>query len=121
MNLPGPGSILHVNSPDQIDLRDQILKAHGYSVVSTTSLEDALKMVVAGDYSLVLIDVQAEARIPASVELCGSIKQSRPKQKVAFVCNYRVSVYSDCPDEVIRSEFNPGAMVEGIKAMLEQE
>ena len=48
------------------------------------------------------------------------IKKVHPEQHVAFVCNYRVAIESDCPDEIIRSEFNPEAMVRGVKEALEK-
>ena len=41
-----------------------------------------------------------------------------PAQHVAFVCNYRVAIESDCPDEIIRAEFNPEALVRGVQQAL---
>ncbi len=41
-------------------------------------------------------------------------------QHVAFVCNYRVAIDSDCPDEIIRAEFNPEALVQGVQNALEK-
>jgi DNA-binding response OmpR family regulator len=112
-------SILHVCSRETIlDLRDQILKLHGYGVNSTLRLEQALQYVADRAYDLVLIDVEGDGRIPAAEKLCHDIKTIRPGQEIVFVCNYRVSVESDCPDEIIHSEFNPKAMVDGIRAIL---
>jgi DNA-binding NtrC family response regulator len=113
-------SILHICSRETIlDLRDDILKLHGYRVDSTVRLEEGYQLAVARPYDLVVIDVEGDGRIPSAEKLCNEIKAVRPEQKVVFICNYRVSIESECPDEVIRSEFNPKAMIEGIQAMLE--
>jgi DNA-binding response OmpR family regulator len=112
-------SILHVCSRETIlDLRDQILKLHGFTVDSTLLLEQGLYYARAREYDLVVIDVEGDGRIPSAEKLCHDIKTVRPGQEIVFICNYRVSVESDCPDEIIRSEFNPKAMIEGIQAIL---
>jgi DNA-binding NtrC family response regulator len=112
-------TILHVCGRETIlEVRDQILKLHGYEVDSTLLLDHALQMATVREYHLVVIDVEGDGRIPAAEKLCQEIKAVRPGQEVVFICNYRVSIESDCPDEVIRSEFNPKAMVEGIQAIL---
>ena len=72
------------------------------------------------DYDLVLIDVEADVKVQSAQELCDEIKKIQPDQHVAFVCNYRVSIESDCPDEIIRAEFNPEALVRGVKEALEK-
>jgi DNA-binding response OmpR family regulator len=114
--------ILHVCSRETIlELRDQILKLHGYQVDSTLSLDQALQMAIAREYDLVVIDVEGDGRIPAAEKLCHDIKATRPGQEIVFICNYRVSVESDCPDEIIRSEFNPKAMIEGIQNTLKDK
>jgi DNA-binding response OmpR family regulator len=115
-----PPSILHICSREIIlGLRDQIFRMHGYDVDSTVSLDEGLNLAKARKYSLVIIDVEGDGRIPAAEKLCSEIKKHRPDQEVAFVCNYRVSVLTDCPDEIIRSEFNPQAMIDGVKAVIE--
>ena len=115
-----PHTILHVCGRDVIlGLRDQIFRLHGLEVDSTLSLEEGLKLAQARKYSLVIIDVEGDGRITAAEKLCSEIKTHRPDQEVAFICNYRVSVLTDCPDDIIRSEFNPQAMIDGIKAVLE--
>jgi DNA-binding response OmpR family regulator len=112
-------SILHVCSRETIlTLRDQILKLHGYTVDSTLSLDLALQQATIREYDLVVIDVEGDGRVPAAEKLCHDIKAIRPEQEIIFICNYRVSIESDCPDEIIRSEFNPKAMIEGIQAAL---
>ena len=76
------------------------------------------KLAQAGAYSLVIIDVEGDGRVPAAERLCSEIKKHRPDQEVVFICNHRVSVNTDCPDEIIRTEFNPQAMLDGVKAVL---
>ncbi|MFY9938045.1 MAG: hypothetical protein WAK33_14295 [Silvibacterium sp.] len=117
-----PPRILHVCTRDIIlGLRDQIFRLHGLEVDSTLSLDEGLKLAQARKYSLVIIDVEGDGRIPAAEKLCSEIKKHRPDQEVAFICNYRVSVLTDCPDEIIRSEFNPQAMIDGVQAILESK
>ncbi len=70
------------------------------------------------DYDLVLIDVESDVRVQSAQELCDEIKKVVPEQHVAFVCNYRVAIESDCPDEIIRAEFNPEALVRGVQQAL---
>jgi len=102
-----------------LGLRDQIFRLHGYEVDSTVSLEEGLKLALAREYSLVIIDVEGDGRIPAAEAVCSKIKTHHPDQEIAFICNYRVSVLTDCPDDIIRSEFNPQAMIDGVKAILD--
>ncbi len=117
-----PHTILHVCGRDVIlGLRDQIFRLHGLEVDSTLSVDEGLKLAQARPYSLVIIDVEGDGRIPAAEKLCSEIKKHRPDQEVAFICNYRVSVLTDCPDDIIRSEFNPQAMIDGVKAILEAQ
>ncbi|HTZ89368.1 MAG TPA: response regulator [Alloacidobacterium sp.] len=116
---PGPPTILHVCSRDLIrELRDRILTLQGYSVVSTLSIAEAEELFAGSRFDLVLVDVEGDGRIPLAEKLCEDIKQKDPGQKIAFICNYRVSKLSDCPDEIIRAEFNPEAMVQGVKEIL---
>jgi DNA-binding NtrC family response regulator len=113
--------IFHVSSRETImGLRDEILRMHGFEVDSTVYSRQAVDRVAWKDYDLVLIDVEADIRVQSAQELCDAIKKVNPDQHVAFVCNYRVAIDSDCPDEIIRSEFNPEAMVRGVKEALEK-
>ena len=59
-------------------------------------------------------------RVQSAQDLCDTIKKAAPGQYVAFVCNHRVSIESDCPDEIIRAEFNPEALVRGVQETLEK-
>ena len=112
-------SILHVCCRETIlELRDQILRLQGYEVVSTLYLSEALPLFQKGSFDLVLIDVEGDGRIAQAEKLCGEIRDAVHGQKVAFVCNHRVSIESDCPDELIRAEFNPEALVRGVKEIL---
>ena len=113
-------SILHVCVRDTIlGLRDQILKLHGYEVVSTLSLEEAPKLFQQRPFDLVLVDVEGQGRVPQAEHLCEELRTMQPGQKIAFVCNYLVSIESDCPDEIIQAEFNPAGFVEGVRKALE--
>ena len=100
-------------------LRDEILRLHGFDVESTVYSNQAANVIAQKDYDLVLIDVEADAKVHSAQELCDEIKKVQPGQHVAFVCNYRVAIESDCPDEIIRAEFNPEALVRGVKDALE--
>ena len=113
-------TILHVCGRELIRaLRDQIFRVNGYEVESTVSVDEGLDLAKARRYSLVLIDVEGDGRVPAAERLCSEIKKHRSDQDVVFICNYRVSIHTDCPDEVIRSEFNPQAMLDGVKSVLD--
>jgi DNA-binding NtrC family response regulator len=115
----GRQRIFHVSSRENIKgLRDEILRMHGFEVQSTIYSSRALDEVAQTDYDLVLIDVESELRVQSAQELCDEIKKVVPEQHVAFVCNYRVAIDSDCPDEIIRAEFNPEALVRGVQQAL---
>jgi DNA-binding NtrC family response regulator len=115
----GKQRIFHVSSRENIKgLRDEILRMHGFEVASTIYSSQALDEVAERDYDLVLIDVDSDVRVQSAQELCDAIKKVQPKQHVAFVCNYRVAIESDCPDEIIRAEFNPEALVQGVRQAL---
>jgi DNA-binding NtrC family response regulator len=111
--------ILHVSSRELIQkLRDDILRIHGFEVESTLSLNRALEMAVSARYDLVLIDVEGEDRVHEAELLCNAIKKAIPDQRVAYVCNHRVSSESDCPDEIIRAVFNPELLVRMVRAIM---
>jgi CheY-like chemotaxis protein len=113
-------SILHVGNRDIIiRLRDQILGIHGYDVVSTLNLAEASSIFQRRQFDLVLIDVEGQGRVPQAEHLCEELRTIHPGQKVAFVCNYLVSIESNCPDEIIQAEFNPVAFVDGVRKALE--
>jgi DNA-binding NtrC family response regulator len=117
----GRKRIFHVSSRVNImELRDEILRLHGFDVDSAVYSRQAAEEVAEKDYDLVLIDVEADVRVQSAQELCDEIKKVHPLQHVAFVCNYRVAIDSDCPDEIIRAEFNPAALVQGVQEALEK-
>jgi DNA-binding response OmpR family regulator len=99
-------------------LRDQILRISGYRVDSTLSVAEALSMFAARQYDLVLIDVEGQNGIAEAEQLCSEIKTAHHGQVVAFVCNWRVAVLTDCPDEIVRTEFDPAAFVRGVSGIL---
>lgn len=109
-------SILHVSPRDILrTVRDQILRVSGYEVTSSDSYENAREILETTRYDLVLIDIQSEGDLKAADEFCAVLKQVKPEQKVAFVCNWRVAIISHCPDDVVRSEFDPAAFVSGVR------
>jgi DNA-binding NtrC family response regulator len=115
----GKKRIFHVSSRVNImGLRDEILRMHGFDVDSAVYSRQAAEEVAEKDYDLVLIDVEADVRVQSAQELCDEIKRVHPLQHVAFVCNYRVAIDSDCPDEIIRAEFNPEALIRGVQQAL---
>ena len=120
-NLSGRQRIFHISSREQIkELRDQILRLHGFEVESTVYSNKVVDEVVEKDYDLVLIDVENNARIQNAQELCDSIRKVQPELAVAFVCNHQVSIQSDCPDDIIHTTFDPQALVRGVAEALSQ-
>jgi DNA-binding response OmpR family regulator len=114
-------AILHICKREMLrPLRDQILRVSGYDVDSTLSYSEGLSLFFSAAYDLVLIDVEGEHAVPEAEQLCSEIKTARHDQLVAFVCNWRVAVLTDCPDEIVRTEFNPEAFVAGVRKMLEK-
>ena len=116
MDTDAKKAILHICSRDTLrPLRDQILRISGFHVDSTVSVVDGLSMFWSAQYDLVLIDVEGDSGIGQAEHLCSEIKTAQPEQLVAFVCNWRVAHLTDCPDEVLRTEFSPAAFVEGVR------
>ncbi len=112
-------AILHICRREMLlPLRDKILRLSGYKVDSTLNPAEALTIFQSASYDLVLIDVEGEDGIHDAETLCSEVKTSNPGQLVAFVCNWRVAILTDCPDEILRTEFDPKAFVEGVQAML---
>ena len=115
-------SILHICKREMLrPLRDQILRLSGYEVDSTMSPQEGLSMFWGQQYDLVLIDVEGENSVPEAEHLCEEIKSAQPEQRVAFVCNWRVAILTDCPDEILRTEFRPEAFVEGVRGLVSPE
>jgi PleD family two-component response regulator len=116
---PPKKSILHLCKREVLrPLRDQILRISGFDVDSTTSSEEALSAFRARQFDLVLIDVEGDAGVEEAEHLCSEVKTRRHQQLVAFVCNWRVALHTDCPDEILRTEFDPEAFVGGIRRTL---
>lgn len=112
-------NILHICSRETLrPLRDQILRLSGFDVDSTLSTAEGLSMFWSKQYDLVLIDVEGEQKIKAAEAMCSEIKTGQPEQVVAFVCNWRVAVMTDCPDEILRTEFDPQRFVSGVRTIL---
>lgn len=100
-------------------LRDQILRISGFDVDSTLDYPQGLSMFWEKHYDLVLVDVEGDDGISAAERLCSEIKTAQPEQHVAFVCNWRVAIQTDCPDDILRTEFDPKAFVEGVRDIVE--
>jgi DNA-binding response OmpR family regulator len=116
---PDP-SILHVCKREVLrPIRDQILRLSGFTVESTCDHEEALALFRQNAPSLVLIDVEGEEAVRDAERLCSEIKTIHHGQLVAFVCNWRVALLTDCPDEILRTEFDPAAFVEGVRKTFE--
>ncbi len=111
---------MHVGSREVIiQLRDRILRLHGFDVFSTLSLEEAPALFQSQPFDLVLVDVEGQGRVAQAERLCAELRELHPRQKIAFVCNFQVSIESDCPDDIIEAEFNPEAFVEGVMRALD--
>ncbi len=102
-------------------LRDQILRLSGFGVDSTLSTAEGLSMFWSKAYDLVLIDVEGEQKVHDAERMCSEIKSAQPDQIVAFVCNWRVAILTDCPDEILRTEFDPQRFVSGVRSIVLQE
>ena len=112
-------AILHICRREMLrPLRDQILRISGYKVDSTLDPTEALNIFQSATYDLVLVDVEGESGVHDAETLCSNVKTANPGQLVAFVCNWRVAILTDCPDEILRTEFNPKAFVEGVRTIL---
>jgi hypothetical protein len=117
--LDSKRAILHFCTRETIrPLRDRVLTLSGFHVDSTLSHTEALSMFWARHYDLVLIDVEGETGIPQAEHLCSEIKTAQPGQLVAFVCNWRVAIMTDCPDEILRTEFDPAAFAQGVREIV---
>jgi hypothetical protein len=117
--LDSKRAILHICTRETIrPLRDRVLTLSGFHVDSTLSHTEALSMFWARHYDLVLVDVEGETGIPQAEHLCSEIKTAQPGQLVAFVCNWRVAIMTDCPDEILRTEFDPAAFAQGVREIV---
>lgn len=112
-------AILHICRREILKpLRDQILRISGFDVDSTLTPSEGLQMFWAKQYDLVLIDVEGEDAIHEAETMCSEIKTAQPEQIVAFVCNWRVALMTDCPDEILRTEFDPAAFANGVREIV---
>ena len=112
-------TILHVCTRETLrPIRDEVLRVNGFVVSSTMAHGEALSMFRANKYDVVLVDVEGESGVEAAEKLCSEVKRENKEQLVGFVCNWRVAVQSNCPDEIVRTEFSPEAFVEGVRAIL---
>jgi hypothetical protein len=118
MELPNHGkrAVLHICTRETIrPLRDRILTLSGFEVDSTLSYTEGISIFWSRQYDLVLVDVEGESGIHDAEHVCSEIKTAQPEQIVAFVCNWRVAILTDCPDEILRTEFDPAAFAQGVR------
>jgi len=112
--------ILHVCTRDVLrTVRDQIMSVAGYDVDSCETHEEALAKATSNRYDLILIDIDSQHNVRHAEELCSAIKTADPKQRVVFVCNWRVAILNECPDDIVRSEFDPVGFLSGVAAALQ--
>ena len=102
-------------------LRDEVLRVSGFHVDSTLIAGETSAMLATKPYDLVLIDVEGERGVREAEELCSEVKTAKPDQLVAFTCNWRVAILTDCPDDIVRSEFDPAAFVAGVRKAIAKE
>ena len=115
-------AILHICRRETLrPLRDQILRLSGFIVDSTISPSDGLSMFWSRQYDLVLVDVEGESGIGEAEQLCSEIKTAQHTQRGVFVCNWRVASLTECPDEILRTEFDPAAFVEGVRGAVKPD
>jgi DNA-binding response OmpR family regulator len=113
-------AILHICRREMLrPLRDEILRLSGFDVDSTLLASEGLSMFWARHYDLILIDVEGEDGIAEAEHVCSEVKTAQPEQLVAFVCNWRVAILTDCPDEILRTEFNPASFVGGVRDIVQ--
>ena len=96
-------------------VRCLVLQSQGYEATCVTDASTVLNSWISKTYDLVLVDVEGVSGIADAEHLCSEIKTAQPGQRVAFVCNWRVAIATDCPDDILRTEFDPTAFVEGVK------
>jgi DNA-binding response OmpR family regulator len=95
-----------------------VLRISGFTVDSAVDTQQGLSMALARRYDMVLIDVESDQQVPTAEHLCGDIKKAYPDILIAFACNWRVSIESSCPDDIIRTEFNPEAFIAGVRQLM---
>lgn len=119
MKPPAKRVILHVCTRETIrPLRDRVLTTQGFEVDSAVTYEEGLSKFWGRQYDLVLIDVEGANGVSEAEKLCSEIKTAQHEQLVAFVCNWRVANLTDCPDEIVRTEFDPAAFADGVSAIV---
>jgi len=112
-------AVLHICTRDTIrPLRDHVLRLKGFEVDSALTYKEGLSKFRSREYDLVLIDVEGEMGVEGAEHVCAEVKSAQPGQLVAFVCNWRVANLTDCPDEIVRTEFDPAAFADGVTAIV---
>jgi DNA-binding NtrC family response regulator len=116
--LPKP-SILHISTREVLrPIRDHMLRLAGYDVISCDGYDEGLTVLRKNVVELVLIDIESQGQVPEAEHLCSALKSHDIAQRVAFVCNWRIATVVECPDHVVRSEFDPVGFLSGVSSLL---
>ena len=119
MSSAAQQKVLHICKREVLrPIRDQILKLSGLKVKSTCDYSEAVVIYRSFTPDLVLIDVEGTDAVHDAERFCSEVKTIHHGQTVAFVCNWRVDALTDCPDEILRTEFDPAAFVAGVRKTL---
>jgi response regulator RpfG family c-di-GMP phosphodiesterase len=112
-------TILHISTREVLrPIRDQMLRLAGYEVISCDGYDQALNVARKNTVELILIDIESERQVKEAEHLCSALKSHDLAQRVAFVCNWRIAVIVECPDHVVRSEFDPVGFLSGVGNLL---
>lgn len=111
-------SILHICKREVLrPVRDEILRLSGFCGAIDMQLRRRAEFIPGTSIDLVLVDVEGEDGVREAERVCSEIKTSHHGQLVAVVCNCRVAILTDCPDKILRTEFDPAGFVVGVCEM----
>ena len=120
MEIPtSKSAILHICSREMLrPLRDQILRNSGFEVDSCLSFTGRPFAVLGSPVRPRPDRRRGRNAIHDAEHPAPRSRPLNPSRLIAFVCNWRVALQTDCPDEILRTEFNPQAFVDGVKDMI---
>jgi CheY-like chemotaxis protein len=112
--------ILLVNGdPTLQGLRRLMLRQRGYHVESVHTLDEALSLLAAAGYSLVMVDAGYDPT--EAIEFCEQVKKLNPAQKVALLANHTLYLPSQaCPDEVLSKQDGPEQFLTSVDQLIQQ-
>jgi CheY-like chemotaxis protein len=112
-------SILHISTREVLrPVRDHMLRLAGYDVISCDGYDEGLNVLRKKATELVLIDIESQRQVAEAEHLCSALKSHNIAQRIAFVCNWRIAPIVECPDHVVRSEFDPAGFLSGVSSLL---